>query len=429
MDSNFLDLFIKAILGVVTYAVVLMFVRRQFGQSGYARFNSFLPLLLWIPLDLGLLFMSIFMTISTYRNWAPAEFLQDIPLVTGWFKDSEMTISDWMVIVLSVVFFVLAHKMIYSAMLVRDRLRQGQEGTRDFLFEAAGCGVLVLLFVLFMYGWESPIFVLRFAENLGVELPKDLGQIETLSQLLGKSWLLHAAYYGMPLVCLVVPVFSMYAFLGYHAALQQDDGTQTASANSAQSPAEAHGSVGGDDLKDAQIAQAAQEGQHAAAQAQAAAQSHVAQAQVQAEAAGAATERARIERDDARQRALEAERRTAEAEERTARAREAQHLAPDLTVNGANGHASNGTNGQANGHGQETQEQVQELLNQIEDERSRREQAEAERAALTLQHARNPLLQPNRADLPDQSNQFASGFGTGSGNTPNLITKGDENHV
>jgi hypothetical protein len=377
MDPKFLNLFFKAVLGVVTYAVALMFVRRQFGENGYARFTTFLPLLLWIPLDIGLLLMSIFMTMSTYRNWAPAEYLADIPLVARWFTSSQMTISDWMVIVLSVVFWMLAHKMVYGAMLVRDRLRQGQERSRDFLFEAAGCAALILLFSLFYYGWESPIYVLRFAENLGVPIPTDIGQIQTLNQLLGKSWLLHAAYYGMPLVCLIVPVFSTYAFLGFHGALQQDDTMQaipTSDVQTVTSDIETGGDSDGQELRTAQVAQTS--------------------------SANTEAEMARVERDNARQRTLEAEQRTAEAEERAARAVEVHQLTPELVLNGTNGHN--------NGHLEH--EQIQELIRQVEDERDGKEQAEAKTAALTQQLARNPLLQPNRADIPHTAYPFTNEF-------------------
>ncbi len=408
MEAHFLDLFLKISLGIVTYGLALALVQRRFGERGYFLLTAFLPLLLFITLDIGLLLASIFLTLSTYRQWTPNEPLSAIPLVQGWFANSALTISDWMVVVLHVTSFVLAHKMVYSGMVVRDRLRGGQEKSRDFAFEVAGFLTLALVYIVVMYGWESPVFVLRFAETLGVETA-DVKKVATLQQMTGSSWLLRAVYYGMPLLWLLPSVFSMYALTFFHSVVQQGNPTQTDNA-----PANAP--------SDSSVAPSGFPPQTVN---------------------GASTDTARLERDDAGRGAQNAERLTVEAEERAARAREAQSLAPEPVRKGATTPVSGATTGivdanhaannghAANGHAAsaETQAQIQEMLNQQEELRQRLHQAESEREALEFEHKRNPLFQPNRPSSNPPSEPSSADEIDDPRFASNPTPRSGENHV
>lgn len=381
MESKVLDLALMFVCALLGYGVVLVLARRRFGERGYALTNAFLSFIFAGLIHMALLMLSIFLTVATYKNWASAEYLEDMALFPHWFKGSEIATSDWMAVCFTLLAFAAAHSLVYSGFAVKQRLQElDSESSGAPVLLAGDIAGLVIFGAIYggmMLYWESPILVLRMAEQLGVALPADIGSIRSIGELTRGSLFLSSIYWLWPVVILFATWGFTRATLTFHAALQQQN-----------TPADETVQVSADDNVQAPVAE----------------QSVVEPPRVspvESESASefsAAVAESRARRDEEQQRALDAQRQAAEeqreasnAESHAARARRARAVAPDApTVAAPDAPAQN------NGHSEANAAAMRDMTAEQERLRVKAERSDAENAALRQQTARNPLWQPNR---------------------------------
>jgi hypothetical protein len=367
MNPNITILVCKLFVAFLAYTLILAAAQRALGQRGHNAAAAFMSALWWLGLDAGVMLLSFFLTVTAYRSWFPSEPLALSEVFGRWFANTALSLSDMMAFFFTALAFSLAHKLVYEAMLLRQELTEGAFGaSRELALHALGPGILLGAYLYFLLQWEGAVLALRVAELMGSEEIADavaeVTSISSVAQIVGQSWLLRTLLYIWTGAILFVSWGFVRAFVRLENAIAELDAPQ-AEQSAPEGAAEtapqftAQGTAGVQ-----QTAEVRNDGEQAAATPQ----SQPAQT-------------------------------TPQPQIRVVGVPEVEALAqPHTAMTGGNG-----GNGNGGSNGGADRGEVQTLINQIEEERQRRELLEQERDALTMTQARNPLWQPNRATVRD----------------------------
>jgi len=348
-------LIVKAVVALAIYTMILVAARHVAGQRGYTVASAFMSAAWWFALDAGLALLSYFLTVTAYRNWFPSEYLEDFPVVARWFTNSDLNAADWMALAFTGAVFTLAHIMAWLLMFLMQELSRGRVANlQPILIEAPFFLLATGVFLWLMYQWETPVLALRTAELIcDTDMMDNVGGIENVRDIIGASWLLRSLYWLWPVLILFLSYGFTRAALGLHAAIQQAP-DQQGPALAVVAPAE-----------EAEVPTAEEE-------------SLAVPPTLQDQDILAVPLRQLREPGDGRN------------GNGHRRVPELSQLEPVPGLGRAD------DDGNSHEHAGDEDVGIQELIDQLEDERHQRAQAERERDALAHAQALNPLSQPNR---------------------------------
>lgn len=353
MSSQVCVLIAKALVLLVVYTLVLSAARRWAGQRGYAVTAALMSVAWWLVFDAGFAILSYVLTVTAYTMWFPSEYLEDLPLIGGWFANSDLCAADWLALILTGLAFSLAHGVAWYLMLISEIISMGRAADyRPLVRQGLPLVLTAVTYSMLMYWWESPVLALRTAEMVcESDLVDNVGSIQSVREIVGTSWVLRSLYWMWPMLILYISHKFTNAFL------QMENAIQHGPAEPAEVPAIAARPVG--ERPGAPVPQ----GVPARPEPQRPVQPMP--VPLEGQAVGGNGDGPRHVPDLPPLEPLEA------------------------PVEGR------GRNGGRRDHADEDPG-IQELLDQLEAERRERAQAELERDALAHQHAVNPLNMPNR---------------------------------
>jgi hypothetical protein len=243
MNSSIVTFVGCGLFTLIIYTLILIAIQKYAAEK-IGRFKAVLSFAWWASVDAFTALTSFFLADSTFQSWFPSEYLGGISSFFPVFQSCTIVIADLLALVLTMLCFILVHKLVFRAMI----LMQDHVLSRSPLIEEkdlpltkeerpqykAGFLTLLLGTLWVLVGWETPVIAVRIAKMLNSERVDDILSIGNIwTDVILKSWLMTSICLTWSVCILVTSWCTVKAKLAYDNAtnLKKESAEATESEN------------------------------------------------------------------------------------------------------------------------------------------------------------------------------------------------------